>query len=451
MPSDAPTAFFSYSREDSEFALRLAADLKSAGANVWLDQLDIRPGQRWARAVQEALDNAERVLVILSPSSVESSNVEDEVTFALEEHKSVIPVFYRDCKVPLQLRPFQYVDFRPDYDRGLAVMVRTLSAPGWSKTSAGEGQSPDVEAGTSAARAQRTPVREDVSGRRTTQPERQRGALTAIARRKVPLILLGALVLVALAYLSIVKRQKPNQAGDPNSILSGNPLPGDASPKLRDLYQRATAGDSQAMVELGFAFAGGEGVPTNLRYAAAFFRKAAEAGNAQGMTEFGWTLKNGLGIDRDYAEAVSWFRRSAEAGNPSGMDNLGIMYLYGLGVDRDYDQAFLWLRKAAPTGNRDAMTNLGWLYLNGWGTEKDYKQAESWSRKAAEAGEPAAMANLGDIYENGFGVRKDLPHAIDWYQKAAQLGNEFAQKALKRLQASPVNQKTKDSAAKPAV
>jgi hypothetical protein len=37
--ADAPTAFFSYSREDLEFALRLAKDLKKAGANVWMDKL----------------------------------------------------------------------------------------------------------------------------------------------------------------------------------------------------------------------------------------------------------------------------------------------------------------------------------------------------------------------------------------------------------------------------
>jgi TonB family protein len=126
LPIDAPTAFFSYSRDDSEFALRLAEDLKAAGAYVWLDQLDIQPGQRWARAVQDALSNSPRLLVILSPSSVNSNNVEDEVTFALEEHKTVIPVFYRDCKVPFQLRPFQYVDFRTDYARGLKVMLKTL-------------------------------------------------------------------------------------------------------------------------------------------------------------------------------------------------------------------------------------------------------------------------------------------------------------------------------------
>jgi hypothetical protein len=126
LTAEPQTAFFSYSRDDSEFALRLAEDLKAARANVWLDQLDIAPGQRWARAVQDALNNCHRLLVILSPSSVGSSNVEDEVAFALEEHKTVIPVFYRDCKVPFQLRPFQYVDFRADYDRGLKTLLRTL-------------------------------------------------------------------------------------------------------------------------------------------------------------------------------------------------------------------------------------------------------------------------------------------------------------------------------------
>jgi hypothetical protein len=126
LPSDERTAFISYSREDSEFALRMAKDLKAAGANVWLDQLDIQPGQRWARALQEAISNAPRFLVILSPASVNSTNVEDEVAFALEEHKTIIPVLYRDCKVPFQLRPFQYADFRSDYERGLQILLQTL-------------------------------------------------------------------------------------------------------------------------------------------------------------------------------------------------------------------------------------------------------------------------------------------------------------------------------------
>ena len=72
MAADAPIAFFSYSREDLEFALRLATDLKEAGASVWMDKLDLRPGQLWERKVEEALNNCPRLLVILSPASVGS-------------------------------------------------------------------------------------------------------------------------------------------------------------------------------------------------------------------------------------------------------------------------------------------------------------------------------------------------------------------------------------------
>jgi hypothetical protein len=115
----APAAFFSYSREDSEFALRLAGDLKAAGANVWLDQLDIRPGDRWDHAVEGALTRFPCLLVILSPASVNSTNVMDEVSFALEEQKTVFPVMYRDCAVPFRLRRVQQVDFTRSLTRGV--------------------------------------------------------------------------------------------------------------------------------------------------------------------------------------------------------------------------------------------------------------------------------------------------------------------------------------------
>jgi Flp pilus assembly protein TadD len=125
--SDSPVAFFSYCREDSSFALRLAGDLKAAGAKVWVDQLDIRPGQRWDRAVEEALKNCARMVVILSPASVNSNNVLDEVSFALEEQKTVIPVICRDCSVPFRLRRLQHVDFRTDYARALQGLLKCLA------------------------------------------------------------------------------------------------------------------------------------------------------------------------------------------------------------------------------------------------------------------------------------------------------------------------------------
>ncbi len=70
--------FFSYCRDDSEFAIRLAEDLKAAGAGVWIDQLDIEPGMPWDRVVENAVTSCPRMLVILSPVSV-NSDVRDEV------------------------------------------------------------------------------------------------------------------------------------------------------------------------------------------------------------------------------------------------------------------------------------------------------------------------------------------------------------------------------------
>lgn len=128
MSAQMSTAFLSYAREDSDFALTLAKDLKSAGACVWLDQLDISPGQHWDSAIQEALASCAHALVILSPSSTNSNNVMDEVSYALDEQKTVIPVLHKECTIPFRLRRLQYSDFRRDYQEGLKTLLATLSA-----------------------------------------------------------------------------------------------------------------------------------------------------------------------------------------------------------------------------------------------------------------------------------------------------------------------------------
>jgi len=121
-------AFFSYSRLDAEFALKLAKDLRNAGAVIWIDQLDIAPGAHWDIAVQKAVGGSSSLLVVLSPHAVESENVMDEVAYAIEEKKLVIPVLYRKCDIPLRLRRLQYIDVQADYDGGLQKIVTQLEA-----------------------------------------------------------------------------------------------------------------------------------------------------------------------------------------------------------------------------------------------------------------------------------------------------------------------------------
>jgi hypothetical protein len=106
-----PTAFISYSRSDAVFALDFARELRLAGYPVWLDQLDIPTGARWDDEVEQALRECEIFLIILTPASVSSENVKDEMGYAIDHRKRIMPVLLKECTIPLRLRRFQYVDF----------------------------------------------------------------------------------------------------------------------------------------------------------------------------------------------------------------------------------------------------------------------------------------------------------------------------------------------------
>jgi len=121
--------FFSYSRVDSDFAKKLATDLRNAGADVWIDQLDIVPGSAWDVAIQNALNEAGGVLAIISDTSIQSKNVMDEVSYAIGQEKRIIPLILESCPIPFRLARLQHVDFTKDYDSALEYLLKALKAP----------------------------------------------------------------------------------------------------------------------------------------------------------------------------------------------------------------------------------------------------------------------------------------------------------------------------------
>jgi translation elongation factor EF-4 len=96
LATETHSVFVSYAHNaDSQFALMLVEDLKNGGAPAWLDQIDIPPGVEWDREVEHALNNCTHLLVILSPASVDSTNVRNEIHFALNKQKKIIPVLHQ--------------------------------------------------------------------------------------------------------------------------------------------------------------------------------------------------------------------------------------------------------------------------------------------------------------------------------------------------------------------
>lgn len=127
--------FISYSRKDEAFARKLATWLhKTLNVGIWIDIEDITPGIKWSSAIQEGLDSCKVMIVIVTPDSMESINVEDEWQYFLDQDKPVVPILLKSAPIPYQLRRIQYIDFSvqeeyPNALRQLMGQVRSYLNP----------------------------------------------------------------------------------------------------------------------------------------------------------------------------------------------------------------------------------------------------------------------------------------------------------------------------------
>ena len=125
--TDTPISIFiSYAHADSAFVDRLEADLRKLGFDPWVDRQRLKGGQRWRRELQDAVKRAQVLLLVLSPDAIASENVQIEYDYVLELGNVVIPLYYRQCEVPMELRAIQWIDFRQSYEPGLAALLDDL-------------------------------------------------------------------------------------------------------------------------------------------------------------------------------------------------------------------------------------------------------------------------------------------------------------------------------------
>jgi len=122
----AETIFVSYSSKDRPFALGLVKELQNLGANVWIDQLGIGLGENWDNAIEEALEKSETFMLILSPTSVESPNVQDEVSIAINTNKKMVPILIEECKLPMRWQRRQYADLANNPEKAIHDILSFL-------------------------------------------------------------------------------------------------------------------------------------------------------------------------------------------------------------------------------------------------------------------------------------------------------------------------------------
>ncbi|MFQ5432661.1 MAG: tetratricopeptide repeat protein, partial [Nitrospinota bacterium] len=68
-------------------------------------------------------------------------------------------------------------------------------------------------------------------------------------------------------------------------------------------------------------------------------REKANAGDSKSQTDLGQKYQYGWGTKQDYTEAVRWYRKAAEQGDADAQFFLGLMYDIGEGVKQNYAEA----------------------------------------------------------------------------------------------------------------
>lgn len=135
----SPYVFVCYAHDDRDVVVEQVAWLREAGIHAWYDEA-IEAGSRWSDDLARAVDGCSAFVYFLSPRSVSSRHCLDEVHFALECGRPIVPVEIAPVTLTpgLQLslggqhRLFMHrmepAEFRRKLERGLREAMSRVSA-----------------------------------------------------------------------------------------------------------------------------------------------------------------------------------------------------------------------------------------------------------------------------------------------------------------------------------
>lgn len=242
-----------------------------------------------------------------------------------------------------------------------------------------------------------------------------------------------------------------------------------------------------------------------------WWRQGAALGDSYCLVQIGWAYEKGLGVPQDGVQAVKYYRQASEEGNDVGQANLARCYRIELGVKkdtiemtrllqlaRDQDNAMAWFEtghmydeEELPSENPESSAiecyekaaELGLLHALEWcgehfcmceepdfpkglrylnraihydlprakfimailmaegratefGVKQNSKKAFMLCLEAAETGEADAERMLGLMYERGDGVKQNQEQARYWLECAANHGNANAAERLEKMKES---------------
>ncbi|CRI64085.1 hypothetical protein THIOKS11720013 [Thiocapsa sp. KS1] len=121
----SPRVFLSYPAALTVEVKAIAELLRRRGAQVWLDQERLKPGQDWRSEIARAMEDADTLLVFIGDEP--SPNVAFELGLAEGRGKRIIPVRAGGAELPSDIQGLRYIDLRADRDVGLEQLIESAT------------------------------------------------------------------------------------------------------------------------------------------------------------------------------------------------------------------------------------------------------------------------------------------------------------------------------------
>ncbi|MBP7274725.1 MAG: sel1 repeat family protein [Kiritimatiellae bacterium] len=201
-----------------------------------------------------------------------------------------------------------------------------------------------------------------------------------------------------------------------------------------DLFDRAKAGDTESLVEIGDRLHAGRGVRADPVKAMEYWTHAALRGHAGAKRRIALMLLEGRVVPAHPEKAMALLRQAAEQSDLDSVRMLADRYASGRDVERDAAEAVRWLKVGADLGDLDCRMRLAWHLENGSGIARDREAAWELYRACAMQDHAPAWNRMGILHADGLGVRKDPVEAYRCFARADRLGLKEAARNMSAVE-----------------
>jgi nucleoside 2-deoxyribosyltransferase len=110
------TVFVSYSHREADWAKNFARALADRGVHVWLDQFEVKAGERLQEATEKGLRESELFVTLIDPANIKNPSLLFELGAAIAMGKRVVAIVPEDfdpSELPLPFRARRFLKKGP--------------------------------------------------------------------------------------------------------------------------------------------------------------------------------------------------------------------------------------------------------------------------------------------------------------------------------------------------